>query len=40
MSCANLISADFEITTPFCFRKTPRDDILIKPFSALSNYLL
>jgi len=26
-SCGNLSFYDFEITTSFCFRKTPRDDI-------------
>jgi len=27
-NCGNLSSDDFEITTSFCLRKTPRDDIL------------
>jgi len=26
-SCGNLSAGGFEITTSFCFRKTPRDDI-------------
>jgi len=28
-SCGNLNADGFEITTSFCFRKTPHDDILI-----------
>jgi len=36
-SYGNLSSDGFEITTSFCFRKTPRDDIEIKGFFSNPN---